>query len=198
MVDADGSNLVQLTNGPDVDWEPWWSPDGTRLIFTTFRDGDGSLYTMNPDGTDKRRLTSELGAYCYPAWSNDGTRIAFTLGSDLSVMNADGSPIEGQEHRHIGPGTEPSWAPDDSRLVFARWVDENFEIFLADPDGTREVRLTDNAAPDLNPVWSPDGTQIAFSSFRDGNWEIYVMNVDGSAQTRITDDPATDFLPAWG
>jgi len=65
-------------------------------------------------------------------------------------------------------------------------------------DGSRQTRLTDNAAEDTDPDWSPNGRRIAFTSHRDGNFEIYVMTANGSAQTRLTNNPAFDADPSWG
>ena len=73
-----------------------------------------------------------------------------------------------------------------------------FDVFIADADGSNEIRLTTHPASDWNPVWSPDGAKIAFASYRDANWEVYTVRVDGTDLQRITDSPASDYLPAWG
>jgi Tol biopolymer transport system component len=69
----------------------------------------------------------------------------------------------------------------------------NLEIYVMNPDGSNQIRLTDNPANDLSPVYSPDGSKIVFRSQRDDNDEIYVMNADGTNQIRLTDNPAIDF-----
>jgi PGF-pre-PGF domain-containing protein len=84
------------------------------------------------------------------------------------------------------------------RIVFSSERDGNPEIYVMNPDGSGQTRLTDNVAGDLDPSWSPDGSRIAFASYRsyrDGNPEIYVMNADGSGQIRLTDNVAE--YPAW-
>jgi len=73
----------------------------------------------------------------------------------------------------------------------------NHDIFVMDPDGSNEVRLTTSLAYDDQPAWSPDGTKIAFMSGRDGNFEIYSMTSTGAAQTRLTNNPQGDGFPAW-
>src|SRR5216117_1854859 len=92
-MNADGSDPRNLTNNPGGDDTPAWSPDGTRIAFTSARDGNWEIYVMNADGSNATRLTDN-GAQM-PAWSPDGTRIAFTSARDgnweIYVMNADGS-----------------------------------------------------------------------------------------------------------
>jgi len=85
----------------------------------------------------------------------------------------------------------------NGKIVFNASRDGNFEIYVMDPDGANQTRLTNNPAFDTEASWSPDGTKIAFSSDRDGNFEIYVMNADGSNVTRVTDNPASDGEPRW-
>ena len=75
----------------------------------------------------------------------------------------------------------PAWSPDGTRIAFATdrdGIDENFEIYVMDADGSNQTRLTNNDAVDLLPAWSPDGTRIVFTSERDGNFEIYVIRIE--------------------
>ena len=58
--------------------DPAWSPDGTKIAFTTDRDGNFEIYVMNADGTGQTRLTNNAAADDEPAWSPDGSKIAFT------------------------------------------------------------------------------------------------------------------------
>jgi uncharacterized protein (TIGR03437 family) len=101
VMNADGSNQTRLTNG--FDEFPRWSPDGTRVVFQSFRGGHANeIYVMNADGTNQTRLTKNLSDddLLSPIFSPDGTRIAFLFAStfggefisaQISVMNADGS-----------------------------------------------------------------------------------------------------------
>ena len=94
----------------------------------------------------------------------------------------------------------PALAQDldkNSNIAFTSQRDGNPEIYLMNPDGSEQVRLTRNSAYDGYARWSPDGKQIAFVSNRDGNPEIYIMNADGSNQTRLTTHPDEDTSPSW-
>ena len=80
----------------------------------------------------------------------------------------------------------PTPLPSPSKVAFTSGRDGNQEIYLMNPDGTNQTRLTTNPAFDYFPSLSRDGSKITFVSDRDGNDEIYVMNVDGTNQTRLT------------
>ncbi len=195
VADGDGDNPQQLTNSPATDWEAWWSPDGERLVFASTRSGESEIYTMLADGSEQRVIGDQAGFLCYPAWSPDGSQIIFTSGSDIVTVDLD-DPLGSR--KVISSGRDPSFSPDGSRITFARWIGNAFDVFVADADGSNEVRLTTHPAPDWNPVFSPDGAKIAFASYRDANWEIYTVRLDGTDLQRITDNPASDYLPAWG
>ena len=90
-----------------------------------------------------------------------------------------------------------SWSPDGKRFALQRRVEENFEIFVMNADGSGLVNISNHPAFDGDPTWSPDGTEIIFVSDRDGDMEIYRMAADGSAVTRVTANEVTDMEPAW-
>jgi hypothetical protein len=96
-----------------------------------------------------------------------------------------------------------SWTlrrPPSAPIAFQSNRLGNWEIYVIDPDGTNEKRLTQNAAVDVDVAWSPDGTKLAFESTRDvgAASEIYVMNADGSdAPRRLTMNPGNDRNPKW-
>jgi Tol biopolymer transport system component len=221
----DGSGQTRLTDNDGFDGHPSWSPDGTKIAFSSERDGteesrNYEIYVMNLDGSGQTRLTDEPDADDFqPSWSPDGTKIAFVRDSDIYVMNAnDGS---GQTRLTDEPDASnffPSWSPDGTKIAFSSERDGNSDIYVMNADdGSGQTRLTDNDGFDGHPSWSPDGTKIAFVSDRDdagdggddvseeeeddGNFfdEIYVMNAnDGSGQTRLTDNDAIDISTDWG
>ena len=171
-----------------------------KIVFTTIRDGNFELYTMNIDGTSTVRLTNNSFNDTYPAFSPDGTRVVFISNRDgndeVYTMNADGT----NQTRLTNDTTSDAftkWSPDGTKIVFQSSRDGNAEVYTMNADGTNQTRLTNNTASDSNPAWSPDGTKIAFSTNRDGNNEIYVMNADGTNQTRITNNATTDSRPAY-
>jgi TolB protein len=82
-------------------------------------------------------------------------------------------------------------------VAFTSTRDGNPEIYVMNPDGSAQTRLTEDPAIDDYPAISPDGEQIAFTSWRDGDAEIYTMDVDGSNLTKVTDNGGYDAEPTW-
>lgn len=179
------------------------------ITFSTSRYSwnDHELYTMNPDGSDPRRISLHTGNDTAPSWSPDGTKIAFqtTLRNsniaELYTMNADGT---NQTRVNVtGTPSTVSWSPDGTKLVYSGNVGGLTDIYTVNIDGTNQQRLTTAVNGDFWPSWSPDGTKIVFQSQRDGttNNEIYIMNADGTNQTRLTNtaanihDVVPDFSP---
>ena len=105
VMSADGSAQTRLTFNRSFDGNISWSPDSSKLTFTSDRDGNREIYVMNADGGGLTRLTDNDRSDILPAWSPDGLRIAFSsdrpitafgesfpsLAHDIYIMNSDGS-----------------------------------------------------------------------------------------------------------
>lgn len=74
----------------------------------------------------------------------------------------------------------------NGKIAFSSNRDGNFEIYVMNPDGSAQTRLTNNPAADRLPAWSPDGTRIAFLRTSGSSSDLYVMNADGTGQTLVT------------
>ncbi len=173
-----------------------------RIAFTSDRDGDYDIFTINADGTDRIKLTKNTVDDKDPAWSPDGKKIAFASDRDgdweIFVMNADGSsPVK--LTRNTKDDRYPAWSPDGKKIAFAGIEDPDWEIFVMNADGTRRRQLTTTASIhwDRRPTWSPDGKRIAFDCYDFVQTDVFVMNADGSNAVNITNDPKTDKHPSW-
>jgi TolB protein len=179
-----------------------------RFEGDTAQNGDliGDIYVMNPDGTERRRLTRNFDSVDeYPAWSPDGQRIVFTSNRadtfDLWVMNADGSsPKKLRGTKDVNYDLEPAWSPDGSKIVFVghRFYGGNFAtnailVMNADGTGERKLALTRKSgyasSSSYSPTWSPDGARIAFSRLlgvgSNGDSDIWIMKADGRNQRHL-------------
>ena len=91
-------------------------------------------------------------------------------------------------------------APDTPKIVFASFRDGNVDIYLMNPDGTQQVKITNHRAIDNMPVWSPTGEQILFSSDRNKeqlHWDIYLMDANGTNVRAVFAKLADRSQPAW-
>jgi Tol biopolymer transport system component len=193
LADADGSNLRQLTDVMGYDAEATVSPTGDRVIFTSVRDGDLELYSMNLDGTGVTRLTDRIGYDGGAFFSPDGTKIVWRAHYpeegpekddyldllsqglirpgelEVWIMNADGSDKH-QVTELGGANFAPYWHPSGNKIIWSsNHLDPNgreFELFMSDTDGANLEQVTFSEGFDGFPVFSPDGTHLVFASNR--------------------------------
>ena len=200
LYDASGAPVRKLTDQPNFDYQPRWSPDGQRLAYVSVRENRQVIFTMRPDGGDLKQLTANGVQNSEPAWSPDGRRIAFRserAGSpEIFLMNADGS-----DQRVLTTGIRavlPAWSPDGSKVVFTGTVENRANIYVVNADGSGQRQLTQSQSGNSRiAFWSPDGKQIVFNSNRDGNDEVYVMAADGSNPINISNHAAADVPFGW-
>ena len=194
---ADGTDRVRLTDTPAQETWPAWSPDGTRVAYTSNASGDfQDIWVMDADGANQTRLTMTPGFDAFPEWSPDGATIAFTSDraalDDIWVMDADG----GNPRRLTsGPRADerPDWSPDGASIAFARRGD----IWIMDADGTDERPVSETARDEFAPAFSPNGLRIAFARHdRTGRVGVWNMRVDGAGQVQRTFG-RFDFFPDW-
>jgi dipeptidyl aminopeptidase/acylaminoacyl peptidase len=112
-MNPDGSGQTPLTNNMDVSG-PEWSPDGTKIAFSAWRDGISDIYTMNADGSNLTNITNSPTEESEPTWSPDGTKIAFTSSRDgnpeIYTMDADGSN-QIRLTNNTANDRSPTWQP---------------------------------------------------------------------------------------
>lgn len=149
VMNADGTGQVRLTENKFQDSLPSWSPDGSKIAFTSNRDGDFEVYVMNADGTNQTRLTNSPGEDAHPMWSPDGSQITFHSRRngplDVFVMDADGSNA-----RLVTTNTAttheffPVWSPDATMITFTGNTlnSSNFDVYRINVDGTGVAQLT--------------------------------------------------------
>ena len=165
VVNPDGSGIRRLTDDLDrTNGMSSWSPDGSTIAYSSGRDpgceGSGclALYLMNPDGTNKRKLT-DADAFQL-SWAPDGSKLAFQDSRSgvpqIYTINADGTG-ETRITNSLKGNYGPEWSPDSSQLVFSRssTPSPGLDVYVINRDGTGERFVTRGAGPQWQPIPLP-------------------------------------------
>jgi Tol biopolymer transport system component len=198
-MDADGSNLRNLSSNPAGDHDPRYSRDGSRIVFVSNRDGNWEIYVMNADGSGQTRLTYDPTEDELPAWTADG-RIVFVShrdgNADLYVMGADGSGVRRLTYDAFDYFPAP--APTGDRVAYISNRDGTYDIYTISIGDGSIARVTDSPIADTWPIWSPDGRKIAFTRWNGAVHVLDTVNVDGSGLVQVTNVPGREEgAPAW-
>lgn len=202
-----GEILKNLTPWKGYNAEATLSADGRKIVFTSSRDGDLDIYTMDADGGNVRRLTHELGYDGGPFFSPDGEWIVYRahhptaaaeveryrwllasdlvspLEMDLYLMRADGSAKRQITHL-AGASFAPSFFPGGQRLIFSSNYQapttSEFELYAVNRDGSGPEQITFTGGFNAFPMFSPDGRRLVFVSNRNAKapHEINVFLAD--------------------
>lgn len=176
----DGSDLKNITNANGYDAEATIAPNGKKIVFTSTRDGDLDIYTMDLDGRNVKRLTNELGYDGGPFWSYDSKWIVF---------------------RAHHPKAEKDVADYKSLLKENLIRPTTLDIWVMRADGTDKRQITNNSKANFAPYFFPDGKRIIFSSNqndpRGRDFDLYKINIDGTGLERITHNTTFDGFPMF-
>ena len=210
LIDVDGSNLTPLPSSPEGDFDPAWSSDGKFLAFTSLRTGRPSIYTMNLETLDIKRLSSSNYDERQPVWSPMSRQLAFIrtkVFGQVWLMSDSGDQlnqfsVSGDFHNFF-----PLWSWDGSVIFYNQTASNSNVPWLMgmryeDRKTSQEFRVPARGSSDIGPIGkvslSPDGFWFAFESWPDGyNHDIYMMTVNGANRIRVTTDTSFDFGAAW-
>ncbi len=199
-----GEQAGYVPSGSANDFNPSISPDGTKIVFASDREGLVQLYIVRADGGGFP--TALLADGCtneYPSWGPDGRTLYWERqcsGGHFQIMRGDlvytgeGNLINAtlaDVRALTGPDFDsryPRMRPDGSMIAFTAYRDGNGEIYMMDRNGAGVTRLTENPAEDEAPSWNTDGRILVFASNRRGGYQIYGLNLDTRESYQMTTD----------
>ncbi len=200
VMDLDGAGARPLTADRSIALSPAWAHDGSLILFTSYRGGQGPQVFVVPSAGGRIYLVSgRPGLNTSASYSPDGREIVCSLSQDgnseIYVLDArGGSPRRLTDHRGID--TSPAWSPTGREIAFTSDRGGQPQVYVMDRDGGNLRRLTFDLNYTDSPAWSPRGDRIALVSRAAGGFDIWLVNPDGS-QPRLLVTGGSNENPRW-
>jgi len=194
LMNADGSNRVQLTDFKATAFYPSISPDGNTIYFSSRQSGNFELYSVSVNGGKAKQLTDNIGSLYAPELSPNGEWILFTnQGDGLWLMRPDGKNPHALTNRD---DIDPTWSLDGSMIAFASSRAGDRQLFVMNADGNNIRQVTNLDYMGGRSSFSPDGKKLAFYRGPNGDHNIYVINIDGTGLVQLTNG-GDNLGPSW-
>lgn len=184
IMDVDGTNQRQLTNGLEYDESPALSPDGSKVVFSRsvndpkFRPGTGvasEIFVMSVDGSGQRRLTDNERSDGGASFSPNGKGIIYSYSSESEYIAYMG--IQGSDIRRIGAGSSPAFSPDGQRIVYVSG-EYGREISIMKFDGSGRKAIHRSSLYHAYPSFTPDGSHVLFIEEPEGRGTGIINTLD--------------------
>ena len=205
VMDYDGYNVRQLTHDKSISVRPKWSPDGRKLVYTSYKGGFPDVVEVDLYTGQRRRIASFPGLNSGAAFSPDGQMLALTLSKDgnpeLYTMSANGGDLRRLTHTH-GAESSPTWSPDGQSIAYVSDSLGTPQVYLISRDGGEPTRLTVSPSYNTEPDWSRPtaGSEmkpmLAVTS-RLGKMQIGIYNGGDRSITPVVADGADNEGPSW-
>jgi Tol biopolymer transport system component len=207
--DWEGKNWINLTNSPNFEGEPAWSPDGLNISYSGSSgepDYHVWAFMITPDGKNVKRIMTymNLSGIHRLAWSPDGKQVVFMHSDENGYNQLFTAKPGGSGLKQLTDQPEdyfdPHFSPDGKWIVATRELGkfedtQQYEIILIKSDGSGETKVIHQSNNYLfDPVWSPIGNWIAFL---EGGSGLNIIRSDGTGLMRVSSENTTILAPAW-
>ncbi len=200
VMDWDGANRRALTQDGSIALSPSFSPDGSLILFTSYRGGAGPrVFVTRSEGGKPFLVSGRPGLNTSASYSPDGRDVVCTLSmdgnSEIYLLDArGGNPRRLTNQRAID--TSPAWAPTGREIAFTSDRTGTPQVYVMDREGGDAHRLNFDVGYTDSPAWSPKGDRIAFVSRTGSGFDIYTCRADGS-DTQLIVSGGSNENPHW-
>ncbi len=201
VADADGFAPQSVVGSPEPLLSPAWSPDGKRLAYVSFEQGNSAIYIQDVSTGARELLSSGRGINGAPSFSPDGRKIALTLsrtGNPEIFVKFFSTGREIQMTNHWAIDTEPVWSPDGSTLYFTSDRGGRPQIYSMPAEGGPPQRVTLQGDYNARASVAPDGRRIAVAQGKGNEYRIAVWDIETERFTVLTPgvlDESPSFAP---
>ncbi len=197
--DYDGRNLRPLTNNGSINLAPSWSPDGERLLYTSYVDDHPILFIQELRSGKAVSVPTAADVNIGGRWSPNGRDIALSISTpkspELFILDPE-TKKRTQVTNNYSIDVSPSWSPDGESIVFVSNRGGNPHIYMIKLTNGVTKRVTYTGKYNTDPAWSPDGRYVAYTSAEKGKFNIWIIGSDGKGARRLT-EVGSNTTPSW-
>ena len=201
VADADGFGPQSIVGSPEPLLSPSWSPDGRKLAYVSFEQGNSAIYMQDVSTGARELLSSGKGINGAPAFSPDGRKMAMTLsrtGNPEIYIRDMATGRTQQITQHWSIDTEPAWSPDGRSVYFTSDRGGRPQIYKVPVSGGSPERVTLEGEYNARASIAPDGRKIAVAQGRGNEYRIAVWDIEAERFTVLTPgrlDESPSFAP---
>ena len=200
----DGENSTQVTHNNAITLTPSWSPDASKITYTSYVNKKPDIYIQGAwPGARRDLVTAQGTTNITPVWLPDGKNMAASLtieGDQAIYMLTQKGKIRKRLTRKWGKwgiDVSPVFSPSGEKMAFVSKRSGTPQVYVKHLKSGRIERLTFDGRYNTSPAWSPTGDQIVYAGSQEGHFDIYVIDARGGRPMQLTRDTGDNETPSW-